>query len=105
LLGYRHVAIGCRPKTQVPAALSGLENPNWLLVVRQLGRIPVLPPSIDVNHDCFAYVELGIAPRFKFTRGVEKDLSSSITLSQNGNVIHKGDIVELLGLFNPMADT
>ena len=89
----------------MPAALCGLENFYWLLIVRQFGRIHIPTPPIDVNHDCFAQVEFGVAPCFKLVCGIEKDLSSFIVLNQNSNVIHEGDIVELLGLFNTMADT
>ena len=38
-------------------------------------------------------------------RGIEQNLPTCIVLCQNRNVIHEGDIVELLGLCNTMTDT
>ena len=105
VLGYVLVAIGCRPKAQVPAALCGLKSFDWLLVVCQLRWIYLSTPPININHNCFAQVEFRVTPCFKLMRGIEQDLPTCIVSCQSSNVVHEGDIVELLGLCNTMADT
>ena len=91
LFSFCHVAIGCRPIAQVPAALSGLKNCDWLFLVRHLRRIYFPAPSIDTHYNCFVQIQFGVASSFKLLDCVHLNLRSRIVLCYHCNVIHEGN--------------
>ena len=97
--GNCRVAIDCRPKAQVSAALWGLKDLTgcWLYV-KWDGPTSPLAPSISTEN------ESRVAPCFKLLRGIEQDLRTCIFLLHSSNVVHEGDIVELLGPCNTVTD-
>jgi hypothetical protein len=86
------------------AALIGLKNLDWLILVRKFGWIQFSAFAIDIHYNCFAYVEPHVALVFKFLNGIEKTLCSFIILGEGSNVVHEGDVIKVFRLIDTMAD-
>jgi hypothetical protein len=79
-----------------PSVCSSLWLERIGLVVGCTSTSP-LPPSISITTG-FAQVESHADPCFKLLSGIEQDLRPCVVLRQSGDVIHEGNIIELLSL-------